>query len=305
MDHSLIDRIKQHGPVILARAQRLFLLTALVVIAVYLYRHRVALGALLTPTTVGIGVLASVGFALIHVVVGLSLFRLHRALGLQMPLVDSLAVYMRRIPARFIPGGIWHTAARFADLTVQGNAQLQDVRKLFVAEVLLVATAGMCACLFGALLLPAGSLAHRAALAMGVAGVGSAVLLLGRLARPQRQQVLLAGCGYVLVWSSAAVIFQWCGEAVAVLGTARACGPGDLGAVYLISAVLGNLAVFAPQGWGVAEASFNLINCRDMPLHAVLAVFLLFRLSSMAGDLMGYGVWMALRHRLAHRPPTA
>lgn len=54
---------------------------------------------------------------------------------------------------------------------------------------------------------------------------------------------------------------------------------------------------FAPQGWGVTEASFTAMNPCNAPLHASLGAFVLFRVSGMFGDMVAYVGWFVFLAR--------
>jgi uncharacterized membrane protein YbhN (UPF0104 family) len=54
------------------------------------------------------------------------------------------------------------------------------------------------------------------------------------------------------------------------------------------------VAIFAPQGWGVAETSFALLNPCGIAVPSAVAAFLLYRLSAIFGDLLSYAVWAVL-----------
>lgn len=297
-------KLAVQGPRLLAITQRAFLATAIVAIAIYLARHGEELRGLLTWRIVGRCCAVAALMAAVHPVIAFSFFQLQRYAGVCIDLRTSVAIYMRRIPARFLPGGIWHSVSRLADMRFNAGISGVQVRRLFMFEVVLVATSGLLACSVGVAVLAAGSEAHLVAAIQ--AGVGAliapcAYALAARRGpwRPLTAALLL----YLAIWVLAAIGFSI--VAGPVVSAAKACDAAAVASVYIIASVQGYVAIFAPQGWGVAESSFAFLNPCGTTLAGVLGAFLLFRLSIMMGDLLAYAAWSSASHRLdATRSPS-
>ena len=154
------DFLAAHGRRLLALAQRVFLVVALAVIAGFLIVHREELAQALTPIVLARCAACAIVLALIHPLIAVAFFLLQRHLGISVDFARSLGIYMRRIPARYLPGGIWHSAARYADLKLDAGVGGASLRRLFLAEVGLVATTGLIASGAGIWVTQAGSRAH-------------------------------------------------------------------------------------------------------------------------------------------------
>lgn len=293
-------RLGAQGPRLIAITQRVFLVVALVVIAVYLLRNAGALRPLLSARTAFAIAAAAVLLALLHPLIGIAMFQLQRFFGISIDLAASLDIYMRRIPARYIPGGVWHSVARYADMKFDAGVGGDRLRKLFLAETALVATSGLVASGVGLAALPADSPIFVFSGLQMAGGVAVAVVALLLARRGAWRRIVAASLLMVLVWSGGAATFVLVASPLLDSGPS-ACPASAISATYLVAAVQGYLAIFAPQGWGVAEASFALLNTCTAPGPAIVGGFLLYRLSAIVGDVLGYASWVAVARRFLFR----
>lgn len=300
----VLERLKAllqaRGPRLLALTQRVFLAIALCAIGYYLFRHADQLAALLSRRVLLHCLACAALLAVLHPLIGIAFFQLQRFAGIRIDLLTSLGVYMRRIPARYVPGGIWHAVSRYADMKFDAGVSGAALRRLFVLEMALVATSGLLICGAGLWTLPVQSTAWLFAAAQFALGAVVALVAVLVAWRRAWKRLGLAAFLFLLIWSATAASFVI--VAVALADDATACAAAALGSVYLIAAVQGYVAVFAPQGWGVAEASFVLLNTCGIALPGVLGAFVLFRLSAMLGDVLSYAVWAVLVRRLRSGP---
>lgn len=285
----------ERAPRLLAIAQRAFLVVALLAIAFYLWRNADQLGALLSRRVLLHCLACAVLLGALHPLIAAAFFQLQRYAGITLDLRTSLAVYMRRIPARYVPGGIWHAVSRYADMKFDAGVDAAALRRLFLMESSLVAVSGFVVSGIGVWTLPAESGAWLFAAAQGalglVLGIGAAFLARGRAWKRLGLGIVL----YLVIWAGAATAFVTVATAVADgIGT---CSAAAAGSSYVIASVQGYVAIFAPQGWGVAEASFALLNPCAIAAPSAVAAFLLYRLSAIFGDLLSYAVWAVLTRR--------
>lgn len=294
----------ERAPRLLALAQRVFLLVALAAITFYLWRHAGELEALLSRRVLLHCLVSALVLAALHPLIGVAAFQLQRSTGIALDLRVSLAVYMRRIPARYVPGGIWHAVSRYADMKFDAGVDAAALRRLFVLEMAAVATSGFLICASGLWTLPPQTPVWSFAALQGAAGLVVAAAGMVLAWRKAWKRVALGFVLYLVVWAGAASAFTV--VAAAAGGAQTSCSAGAIGSSYLVAASQGYVAIFAPQGWGVAETSFALLNpCGITPAGAI-AAFLLFRLSGIFGDVLSYAVWTVLMRRkpLANRAPV-
>lgn len=275
-----------HGPRLLALTQRIFLVFALTAIGVYLFRHAETLRPLLSLRVVLHMAGGAFVLAALHPLIGVAFFQLQRFAGIRIGLATSLGVYMRRIPARYLPGGIWHSVARYADMKFDAGVDGRALRRLFLLEMTLVAVSGLVACGVGlAVFSPQYPVFAFAALQAGI-GVAAASIAVVLAWRRAWKRLGLAAALFLLIWPVTAGAFALITQPL--LGS---CAAPVIVSTYLVAAVQGYLAIFAPQGWGVAEASYALLEPCHVGVPAVVAGFLLFRISAIAGDIVGYAGW--------------
>lgn len=294
----------ERAPQLLAVAQRVFLFVALAAISIYLWRHADELQVLLSRAVLLRCLLSALVLAALHPLIGIAAFQIQRFAGISLDLRVSLAVYMRRIPARYVPGGIWHAVSRYADMKFDAGVDAAALRRLFVLEMAAVATSGFLICASGLWTLPPQSpvwlfAALQGAIGLTV-GIGAAVLSRNRAWK----RLLMGFTLYLVVWTGAAAAFT---VVAAAVGAAQPmCSAAAVGSSYLVAATQGYVAVFAPQGWGVAETSFALLNTCGIAPSGAIAAFLLYRLSGIFGDVLSYAAWAVLtrRKQAADRAPV-
>jgi hypothetical protein len=205
------------------------------------------------------------------------------------------SIFIRRLPAKYLPGGVWQTVARAWDLRGRG-IDTPRITRMLAYELLMPLLAAFA---IGGTLLAAFHTGPVPLVALALsAGAGLlAFTLLPSLLRRfpvTGHAVLESGCyrRAVLI-----ILVYW-----VLAGTAFGCfinalqmpehdtSLPELAGAYSLSWAVGYLAFFAPQGLGVLElAASRLI---DLPLdtEAGISVVFSFRLMVIALDLT---VWLA------------
>ena len=283
-------------PSVLAVAQRTFLLVAVVSIGAYLARHAEDLRSLLTWRLAWHCAAAAVVLAALHPLIAWGFYQLQRFNGIAIDFPASLGIYMRRIPARYVPGGVWHSVSRLADMRWSADVPAGLLRRQFLTEVGVVAGSGLLVCALALWCLPDTGAVHLVAAAQ--TGLGAATAVVGAALlfhRAGSWRLLLAALLYVVIWPLAALAFSVLSAGFDIEG--RTCALPTTAATYLVSAVQGYLAFFAPQGWGVTEASFAMLDPCARSVQRILATFLMYRLSAIGGDVLGYGLWAVAARR--------
>ncbi len=283
----------------LKRIQRLFLAVALAAIGWYLARHRGELAGVPWPALLGVlaPVLLLQVFA--HGVLALAFHWVARSADIERDPMAAFGSYFRRIPARYIPGGVWHTAARYLDLHVEQRTGKATLARLAILEMVLVATAGFLVALLAGVLLD-GSVnggTHLLAL-QGLAVAAGAAAIAVLLPRGRRLAavawlsgaLLLIALAWILAGTSFALVTG------ALIG---GCGATSLASTYVSSATVGYVAIFAPQGWGVSELAFDYLLPCAVELAMVLLGFVVFRVIGIGSDLLAVGSWWLLAGRRA------
>ncbi|MEO5626962.1 MAG: hypothetical protein ABIQ70_13215 [Dokdonella sp.] len=208
-----------------------------------------------------------------------------------------LEIHVGRLPARYLPGGIWHTVSRVIDLRARGvsRAQLSIMVLLENSVPLAVAVAlgGLCLCLSDS----AGWLTLAAALG------GSALLACPWLLL--RHRSLAQGTSFrirsylrlialtTLFWLGAATAFYCFWSAFPqARGGASAL---QIYGTYLLAWSAGFVSVFAPQGIGVFESVAALFLRGTLAFAGAAVLIAGFRVAILAADMLAFGFLFAIR----------
>jgi hypothetical protein len=214
-----------------------------------------------------------------------------------------LGIHARRLPSRYLPGGIWHTVSRMTDLHRMGISRTQ-LSTLVLMENLIplgvaMAIGGLLFCLTGDTQLPM------------VGAVFGGVLLLASTPLVVRHRLFLDKGGLapapyfasVLVvtgfWTIAATAFAsyW----LAFPGTDVAGSLFRTYGAYLLAWAAGFAAVFAPQGIGVFEWVAGLLLPGTLPIGGIAVLVAGFRAVTLAGDFLAYGVFLICEYAIVKR----
>lgn len=229
---------------------------------------------------------------LVAPVIGRLLFR---SCGVDMPYAACLRIHTNRLPAKYLPGGIWHSVGRANDYLLLGHPR-RTIGTFFLAENLLLVclTFALGAALVNHLVpLPGLRLLLQAGAVLAVMTAIGFPWLLQRISKAQSG---IAWSGYLGAIPS--LLVYWCIAGLA-FSTYIAAFPAlsldstvaETIGIYVFSWCIGYLAVFAPQGVGVMElVSGYLLNASEvLQLTGLLAGF---RVVILTADL---GTWLMMR----------
>lgn len=281
---------------VLRWVQRAFLVAAVMCIGGYLSQHWAAVKQLYQSASVPLLAVAAIWLALLHPLAAFALWRVQIVLGIERVYFRTLSSYVNRLPARFIPGGIWHSLARYADIHDEIQTSSGQLTRLLLADMVAIATGGALASgLLGLALFDGGAPATRLAifmLACGVVGCLVPVLFFPNQHRCSRMvQWVVAVFTLGLVWMGVGVAFMVVAKAFG--GPFLPCTSAALVTTYTTAASVGNFAVFAPQGWGVTDAVFAFLRPCPIQLATLLSAILALRLVTMAADLATWSIGRA------------
>ena len=276
-------------------ARRLFALLAIAAIAAYLCLHRDQLAGLLQQARVSNLVLAGVLFALLHLIIAAGYWSVQAAVGVHRPLSSALDSYITRLPARYIPGGVWHAFSRYLDLHERQQADKRSLLRVFLLENGIVGATGLA--LAALALVSVQPAEHSYPAAAGLAAMLLAgLLVLALVMRGLHPRPAPRALGVAIVLLS----LNWLGVALAFalffsgLATTSTCSLSVAGASYLAAASLGFVAVFAPQGWGVAEFVLALLHPCAVSAPVAVAALTGFRIVGALADSALFVSWRVL-----------
>jgi glycosyltransferase 2 family protein len=209
-----------------------------------------------------------------------------------------LKIHVGRLPARYLPGGIWQTVSRMMDLHRLGIDRSQ-LSALVMLENLVPLSVALT--LGGGCMLIAGDIKLLALAAMLVG-----LVLLACLPFLMRHRLLLHKRGFALrTYSIAALvtIAFWIVAASAFAcywysfpTTLRDVSRLNVYGAYLLAWSAGFLSIFSPQGIGVFESVISLILKGALPFGEVAVLAAGFRAAMLAADIIAYGAFLVNRH---------
>lgn len=218
-----------------------------------------------------------------------------RELGKNISYKKLLLIYINRIPAKYLPGGIWQTFARVYDLNAMGVGKMElgvlifyeNFWSVFIATVLSAT---------GIILLDNNSLYVNLAL-LALAGC-VIVVLAGVFFR--KQNFILSLEGYIKL-SFAYLLFWLCtGVSFLLYFSSLGIKTEEYNSIllishYLFSYVVGFITFFAPQGIGVFEVVMAELAKFEIPLIQAVVLIAGFRLVVLISDVISWTVFFLVQ----------
>lgn len=235
-------------------------------------------------------------YSLGHLAAVCSTRTLLAGLGSPRSYLQLLDIYFRRLPAKYLPGGIWHAVGRGSDLVSDGIPMRTVGQMLGLEQALAIWWSGF----LGFVLVGLTFGGRVASLSFAIAffwvacsGVSWCCLRRSRHARLLSAAISPTICTvYIAGWTCLATAFSlylWIGGMVqgSIL---------RVSASYLVSWMIGALAFFSPQGVGVFEFAVSKAIGYSESVQADFFWFVgSYRLVVLMADLVVCGIWLAGR----------
>jgi hypothetical protein len=209
----------------------------------------------------------------------------------------AFRIHAQNLPARYIPGGIWHTVGRVTDLHRAGVTSGRLAAFVFLENSLAASVTlgiGGMAVWYMRPLDGWGGLGFLGVIG-GVSGLAISPYLVNRWILRGRDSIrfreylrCVAAVSFFWIFASVAFVSYLCAFPT------MACMRSWLftAGAYLFSWGVGFLAVFAPQGLGVFEVVLGSLLASPLPLGTVTALVAGFRIVVMVADVL---VWFFAR----------
>lgn len=283
-------------------ARRLFMPVALAFLVFAAYSARDVISQVLAQARPGILVLAVFGCSALSLILPLVTLTVLRGMGVTINYRTILRVYVDRLPARYLPGGIWQTVSRMADLHALGMSRSQLSLLVLVENLGSLAIALVAG---GTFLLLTGSteLSAPAIIAGGVLLAAGLPWVSNRfvgLARIPLRTYLVALAIMAMFWLIAATLFSiyWLAfPSLSLEGNVL-----SIYAAYLLAWAAGFVAIFAPQGIGIFEGVAGLMLKGDLSLTGMTVLVAGFRIVVLSGDVVAYLIGRLIRWASRTRP---
>lgn len=209
---------------------------------------------------------------------------------------EVLAIYLKRIPAKYLPGGVWQTVARAVDMSSIGVGKKDLTRLVFYENFWSVFIALLlCGILMGGLadellFVRLGGFLLLLCLA-GLAAVFALKPL--QWLRLSLKAYLRLSLVCVVFWSFACLAFCF------YLGAFDLIHEDDsfllISAYYMLSYVIGFISVFAPQGIGVFEGAMAGLGDFSLSFSEAVIVIAGFRLVTIGSDMINWLIYCGLK----------
>lgn len=219
------------------------------------------------------------------------------SLGQARPYKMLLGIYCRRLSAKYLPGGIWHTMGRGSDLVANGVPMRQVAKLLTLEQLLSIWWSGFLGLVLAGIAFDGE--VSKAALGLSVVWIAATTLVFTWLRRSNQYARLASAVLCPRVWL--AYIGGWTLLASAFtvylkVGAVTVGSPLQVAASYLVSWMLGALAFFAPQGMGVFEFAMGKAVSGPAGMETGLLWFIgAYRILVLLADLLAWCMWFAWR----------
>lgn len=235
---------------------------------------------------------------LVHLVAVWAGCRFVAACGGRVGYPGMLSIYARRLPARYLPGGIWHTVGKAADLSALGLSGGQVAGFVLMETGVMVGVASL---LGGGLLAFFRGVSGwgGVGLAAAVAGGGGLVLLpwaVGRRISVRKKAYALSLLAMIVFWALGSAAF------VTYISSFPAWSGGhawlEIAGAYMFSWAAGFVTVFAPQGIGIFESVVGELIPSSLGFGDVVVLAAGFRAVALVADLLAWALFGIGRRRL-------
>ena len=274
--------------------QRIFAPIAIAFLVWFAWESRAELAALVRGAMLMYLGIAIALWCITHALAPFASMLIFNAKGRSVGYRTAARIHLANLPARYVPGGIWHTVGRVAAF---GNLGI-DAKDLSTFVVMENALAVATALILGGSTIFAirGLDAWGQIAALGALGGLVIVIALPYLLKTKPLKgdveisigtyvtVIAFACIYWIVAAAAFVMYVFAYSPLAIQ-----LSPLESGAAYLFSWSVGFLAVFAPQGIGVFEVVAAELMRGTGSLTSVAPLLAGFRLIILAADALAWG----------------
>lgn len=282
----------------------LFTPVALGFLAYFAWRSRDLLTAVLSGASVPHMLLAVIVWCIGHLLAPLFAVLVLRGCGAKVTWRAAFATHASRLPARYVPGGIWHTVGRVMDYHDLG-IRPRHLTAFVLLENGLVASVTLS---LGGAIVFASRGADSIGLIAGLCAMAS-IAALPVLWLVSNRHVLGPAESYSLADFARTTVFVllfWLVAASAFVlyvtafpATTEHLSWMEVAGVYLFSWGVGFVSVFAPQGIGVFEVVASELLKGPLDLTSLAVLIGGFRIIMLAADLAVWGLYHAYRVRRA------
>lgn len=270
-------------------------------ISYYAYISREILLQTFVTTKIENIIVAIILWVMLHFLNSFYLSTTIKALGSNISYLEVVYSHSSFLPARYLPGGIWHTVARFVDLRSKGAKTQHLSAFLFLENTISLAIA----LVFGGIAVYVfkqgyglWSVYSLSAIVFGVTLLVIGYPIINKyILRSESSMRINTYLRYmifnILFWFVSISSFLAFITAFPVL--LQPVNHIEIGGYYLFSWAIGNIAVFAPQGIGVFEVTLKQLLGNMVLLEGTIALIASFRVVVLVADIV---MWLSVKSYL-------
>lgn len=206
-----------------------------------------------------------------------------------------LAIHLNRIPAKFLPGGIWQTFARVYDMNNLGIAK-SDISLVVLYENTYSVILAAILSTLGIFLFSSSELYSNLALVLFLGSVSTLPIAIVF----RKRSFILSIAAYTQLTVVCTLFWLLAGSAFYFYMSAIGLVTAEDGVLltfinYLFSYVVGFVSIFAPQGIGVFELVYSELSDSELPRTQLIIFVAGFRVLVMLSDMLIWLVYMLVR----------
>lgn len=237
-------------------------------------------------------------WASLHLLAPLSPKFILRGLGYSLSYKELLTIHITRLPARYLPGGIWHTVGRLADYRSYGVAKKHLSFLAFFETVFPIPitffTGSSLLWIFSSGILPDSFLITCSTVSLAMLIAPGFISRWIPIVNNAQVKTLYSYLCLVLIsavfWFLAAVSFLFYFNSFTLIESAQNSFLSVAGA-YIFAWGAGYISIFAPQGIGIFEIVAGRIIDLPMNLGSSVAFLAGFRLIALMADVVIYSLF--------------
>jgi len=279
----------------------IFLSLAVAFFFYYIYLSRSEIWKIISTANYWYLVLAWAAWLPVHFVSPAFTKIVIQGMGEKFHYVKALDIHATYVPAKYLPGGVWHTVARVTILHRMGFSRKKISSIVFLENLfapVVSISLGSAFLIFHVvgetklILMVLSLIISLSALLVGYMAIGKFVLIFESSVSFRRYVRLFFVTALFWVFSSVSFLLFLHAFSSEVIVSSWF----EVVGVYLYSWGVGFLAFFAPQGLGVFEVvAANLLSA-DMPVQSLIVILALFRFITAMADLSFWLLWLLVRN---------
>lgn len=281
--------------------KRIFTPLALGALIYFAWRSHDALSDIITAANKTWIFASIVIWSVLHLVSPLITTHILRSRRLTLNYTTALRIHAARLPAKYLPGGIWHSVARAGDYRTEGIATSAVgwyllIENIIIAAVTLALGGGLVA--IQSSLVPEWRIAGFISLIIGVTAL-AIVPVISRKSRWESIQLTvpeeyIKSVFYMIgYWSMVGLAFasyMRSFETLSLTGSSL-----EVAGIYIFSWAIGFITLIAPQGIGISEFVSSQLLEGTLPATGFMALIAGFRILILMADLLAWSCSLVLR----------